>query len=149
QAFDGELRARGYSCSPLAYKDMVILPVGSERNGPGAVAFEQKTGGVMWRSPTFHATYAAPLLIRFDGEDQLVLFMATELVGVNPNNGELLWTAEHRNQTSVNASTPVWDGKDILFCANAYDGGARAFRLMREGGKIVPKELWYNSQLKL
>jgi outer membrane protein assembly factor BamB len=147
--FDGELRARGYSCSPLAYKDLIILPLGSEGSGPGALAFDQSTGRVAWKSPTFRATYAAPLLIRFQGEDQLVLFMASELVGVNPNSGEVLWTAKHSNQTFVNASTPVWDGKDTLFCANAYDGGARAFHLSRDAGKTIPRELWFSSKMKL
>jgi hypothetical protein len=133
--FDGELRARGYSCSPIAYKHMLILPLGSEKGGPGALAFDQKTGGVIWRALQFRATYATPLLIRFHDEDQLVLFMASELVGVNPASGEVLWTVEHRNQVSVNASTPVWDGKDVLFCSNAYDGGARALRFTHENGK--------------
>lgn len=147
--FNGELRARGYSCSPIAWQNTIILPLGSEKNGPGAVALDLKSGELVWKSSTFAPTYASPILIRFDGEDQLILFMATELVAVNPSTGQQLWTARHANQTSVNASTPIWNGKDTLFCANAYDGGARAFRLTRESGKTVPKELWYNTQLKL
>lgn len=147
--FDGELRARGYSPSPLTYKNLLILPLGSEKEGPGAVALDQTTGDLVWKAPTFVPTYAAPLLIRFGEEDQVVLFMATELVGLDPNSGVVLWTAEHRNQTSVNASTPVWDGKETLFCANAYDGGARAFRLTHDGGKTVAKELWYSAKMKL
>jgi outer membrane protein assembly factor BamB len=75
--------------------------------------------------------------------------MASELVAMNPTTGRQLWSAEHRNNASVNASTPVWNGKDILFCSNAYDGGARAFRLMRKDGKTAPKELWYNTKMKL
>jgi outer membrane protein assembly factor BamB len=147
--FDGELRARGYSCSPLAWRSMLILPLGSEREGPGAVAFDLKTGDVIWKSPPFRATYAAPLMIRFDGQDQLVLFMASELVGMNPDNGEVLWSVEHRNQAYVNASTPVWNGRDVLFCSNAYDGGARAIRLTHDGGRTVPMELWYSTRMKL
>ena len=147
--FDGELRARGYSPSPLAYKNLLILPLGSERTGPSALAFNLTSREVIWKSPTLRGTYASPILVRFDGEDQLVLFMASELVGVNPSTGEILWTVEHRNQTFVNASTPVWNGKDTLFCANAYDGGARAVRLTRDGGKTVPKELWYSPKMKL
>lgn len=147
--FNGELRARGYSCSPVAHKNLVILPLGSEKDGPGALALDQASGEVAWRGPTFRATYAAPLMIRFDGEDQLILFMSSELVGLNPEHGELLWSVSHQNQTYVNASTPVWDGKDVIFCANAYDGGARAIRLTRENGKTVPKELWYKTSMKL
>lgn len=147
--FHGDLRARGYSCSPIAYQDSIIVPLGSEKDGPGALALEQKTGNLVWKSATFAPTYASPILIKFDGEDQLVLFMATELVGMNPASGKVLWTARHSNQTSVNASTPIWDQKDLIFCANAYDGGARAFRLEHHDGKTVPKELWYNTKMKL
>ncbi|HEU0007059.1 MAG TPA: PQQ-binding-like beta-propeller repeat protein, partial [Terriglobia bacterium] len=40
-------RDRGYSCSPVAYKQTVILPVG----GPGqaVMAFNQKDGTVAWK----------------------------------------------------------------------------------------------------
>ena len=147
--FKGDLRARGYSCSPIAYQNTIIFPLGSESKGPGAVALDQKSGKLIWESPTFAPTYASPILIQFDGEDQLVLFMATELVGLNPATGKMLWTAKHSNQTSVNASTPIWDHKDVIFCANAYDGGARAFRLEHRNGKTVPKELWYSTKMKL
>ncbi len=147
--FDGELRARGYSCSPIAYKKTVILPVGSEKDGPGAVALDQESGEVVWKAPKFRATYAAPILIDFQGQTQLVLFMASELVGVNPDSGAVLWTFKHQNQVMVNASTPIWDGKDILFCANAYDGGAVALRLTRAGDQTVPTKLWDSPRLKL
>jgi outer membrane protein assembly factor BamB len=147
--FNGGLRPRGYSCSPIAYKNTIVLPLGNEKDGPGAVALDQKTGQLKWKSAHLRATHASPILIRFDGEDQLVLFMAAELVGLNPDTGKVLWSAKHGNNALVNASTPLWNGKDTLFCANAYDGGARAFRLTREGGKTVPKQLWYSTRMKL
>ena len=61
--FDGELRARGYSPSPLAYKNLLILPLGSERTGPSALAFDLTSGEVIWKSPTLRGTYAAPILV--------------------------------------------------------------------------------------
>jgi len=147
--FDGELRARGYSCSPIAFEGRVILPLGSEHEGPGAVAFDAATGRVAWRVPTYHATYGSPLLIRFDGQDQLVFFMCNELIGVNPRSGKVLWSIEHKNSVGVNASTPIWNGKDTLFCANAYDGGARAVRLVSDGGGTRAESLWYSQKMKL
>src|SRR5688572_23090760 len=45
--FNAPVRGRGYSSSPLAYKNTIILPVG----GPGqaVMAFNQKDGTVAWK----------------------------------------------------------------------------------------------------
>lgn len=148
--YGGMLRARGYSCSPIAFKKTVIVAVGSNSpDGASAIAFDQATGRVIWKSPSYLATYASPILIHFDGEDQLILLMATEVVAINPENGEILWEFPHANPQSVNASSPVWDGKELLSCSSAYSGGSRVIRLKRQGGNTVPEELWHTRKMNL
>src|SRR5262249_6492130 len=44
QEYGGKRMGRGYSCSPLAYKNTVILTVGGA--GQSLMAFDQKTGAV-------------------------------------------------------------------------------------------------------
>ncbi|MCH7591497.1 MAG: PQQ-like beta-propeller repeat protein [Planctomycetes bacterium] len=148
--FGATVPGRGYCASPIAYGDTVILPVGGDdKEGQSVVAFSQSNGAVIWQDQSFQVTYASPILIHFQGEDQLVFFMGSELVGLDPNSGELLWSHPHKTQYGANLSTPVFDGKDILFCSAAYDSGARAIRLSREGGKTVAKELWYSRKMRL
>src|SRR5690242_10462442 len=49
--FHGTLRVNGYSCSPIAYKDKVVMMVG----GPSSslVAFNRKDGSVAWKKHDF------------------------------------------------------------------------------------------------
>ncbi|MBI4718067.1 MAG: PQQ-like beta-propeller repeat protein [Planctomycetes bacterium] len=151
QEFKATVPGRGYSCSPVAYKDTIIVPVGGPEDQPGqaVVAFKQSDGSVAWKNQSFEVTHSSPILINFAGEDQLVVFMAKELAGLNPANGELLWTHAHPTQYGANLSTPVWDGQDTLFCSAAYDSGSRAVRLVRKEGKTVPEELWFSKKVRI
>ena len=60
--WDGEFRgnhlSHGYSSSPVACEDMVIVTVGDEN--ASIVAFDQKTGRVKWKSPGFRNSFSSP-----------------------------------------------------------------------------------------
>ncbi len=135
---------RGYSCSPIAYKDTVILVLG--KKGRSVVAFDQKTGNIVWQNQEFDYGPGSPVLINVDGQDQLVAFMANEIVGLDPNNGDLFWRYPHKSDWGLNISTPVWGPDHLLFCssAQAYHGGSRMLQLTRAGGKTTAKELWFS-----
>lgn len=145
--FHGQLMGRGYSCSPLAYKNTVIVNVGGA--GEALVAFSQKDGSVVWKNQNFDLGPASPMLIQFGGQDQLVAFTAGEVSGLDPNNGELLWSIPHRTSWGLNISTPVWANGDTLFVSSAYNGGSRAIKLSRVAGKIVATELWANNRMRV
>ncbi|MFQ5494230.1 MAG: PQQ-binding-like beta-propeller repeat protein [Phycisphaerae bacterium] len=141
---------RGYSASPIAYKDAIILPVGGKgTKGQSVVAFDESTGSVLWKNQSFDVTHSSPILIQFAGEDQLVMFMGGELVGLNPNDGELLWSHAHKTQYGANLSTPLWNGKDLIFGSAAYGSGARVIRLERKGDRTVPTELWHSKKMRV
>ena len=98
----GYIRQRGYAVSPLAYKNTVILPVGAV--GASVVAFNQKDGSIVWKKNDFRHAYASPFIIDVDGQEQLVLFMETEIIGIDPNNGDLFWM-HPANPQGTNVST--------------------------------------------
>jgi outer membrane protein assembly factor BamB len=119
----------GYSCSPIAYKETVIVTLG----GPGRaiVAFNQQDGVVVWRKHDFENSPSSPTLIKVEGQDQLVAFMANGVVGLDPNNGDLLWEHPHVTKWNLNISVPVWGEDNLLFCSSAYDVGSRVLQLTR------------------
>lgn len=143
----GFVRARGYTCSPIAYKDTVIALVGAV--GGSVMAFNQKTGAIVWKKHDYKLAYASPILINVSGQDQLVAYMLYELVGLDPNNGELLWTYTHKNSEGVNASTPVWGDDNLLFCSSAYDGGSAVIRLTRDGNRTTVQEVWSHRLMRM
>ncbi len=138
---------RGFAPSPIAYGDNVILPVGGQ--GQAVVAFHRDSGEVVWKNQDFRLAPASPLIIDVDGQEQLVVFAPSEVVGLDPNDGALLWSHPHKTQYGLNISTPVWGEGNLLFLSSAYDGGSRVVRLSRNGGKTTVEELWFDNRLRL
>ncbi len=103
----------------------------------------------MWKNQDFRLAPASPLIIDVDGQEQLVVFAPSEVVGLDPNNGELLWSHPHKTNYGLNISTPVWGDGNLLFLSSAYDGGSRVVRLSRDGGKTTVEELWFDNRLRL
>jgi len=140
---------RGYSSSPFFYKGALILQVGGEgKEGQALMAFDANTGSVAWKAQSFKVTHTSPQLISFGGEEQLVVLFSECLVGLRPDNGALIWQHSLAKE-QANLSSPVFNGKDILFFSAAYDSGARAIRLKKEDGKTVPEELWYSRKFRI
>jgi outer membrane protein assembly factor BamB len=88
--FGGTRTERGYTCSPLVYKNMVIVIVGGA--GQSLMTFDLKTGAVVWKKLSFRLSFSTPTLINVDGQDQLIMTFADDVVGLDPNSGELLET---------------------------------------------------------
>jgi outer membrane protein assembly factor BamB len=147
EEFKGTLKPRGYSCSPIVYKDTVIMMVGGA--GHAIVAFNQKDGKVAWQKQDFANSYSSPLLIKVDGQDQLVAFMYGEVVGVDPNNGDLLWSTPHPTESGVNVTMPVWGEDNLLFCSSGYDGGSRVLKLTRSGNRTVVEQVWASRLMRV
>jgi outer membrane protein assembly factor BamB len=144
----GTLMDRGYAPSPIAWRDTVIVPVGGA--GHAVVAFRQSDGGLVWSSQDFGNAPSSPLLIDVGGATQLVVFMAAEIAGLDPESGALLWRHEHRTRWDLNISMPVWNAEDgILFYSSAYDAGSGALRLTREGDATRAEPLWFTNQLRI
>jgi outer membrane protein assembly factor BamB len=152
-SFDRESSA-GYSVSPVAYTDTVIVPVGRaaestpEPAGGLVVALEQSTGKVVWRSLDLLTPFSSPILVQFHGEDQLVLYATPGLVGVNPSDGRLLWSHAVKEPGAI--QTPIWGDDGLIFCGvSAVDHVGSVVKLKREGARTLPTELWSSRKVRL
>jgi outer membrane protein assembly factor BamB len=145
--YKGTVRVNGFACSPLAYRDTVIMQVG----GPGhaLMAFSQKDGRVVWQRHDFRNSPSSPLLIDVDGQEQLVAFMYDTLVGVRPSDGELLWSQAHRSEFGLNVSTPVWGEGNLLFVSSSYGGGSRVLKLTRAGANTTAEQVWAHQLMRV
>ncbi len=143
----GRKMDRGYACSPLLYKGTIILTLGGKDQA--LVALNPRDGQVIWKNQSFDLSPASLVVINVDGQDQLVAFMAKEIAGVDPNNGELLWSHPHVTQYGLNISTPVWGNDNLLFLSSAYNGGSRVLKLTRKEGKTNVSEVWFHRRLRV
>jgi outer membrane protein assembly factor BamB len=143
----GSKMGRGYSCSPLAYKNTIILTLGG--TGQTLAAFNQKDGSVAWKNQTLDLSPSSPVLINVDGQDQLIMFLGKVVAGLDPNNGNLLWSHPHVTEWGLNITMPVWGKDNLLFISSAYSGGSRVLKLTQKAGKTTVEELWYQNKMRV
>jgi outer membrane protein assembly factor BamB len=143
----GKVMDRGYSCSPLAWRDTVVLAVGG--SGPGLVAFDQKDGSIRWRSPSFDVSPSSPVLVDVGGQEQIVFFAVDEVLGFEAATGRRLWSHPHQTTYGLNIVLPMTAADGRLIVSSAYSGGTRALRLSRDGDTTKVEELWFNNRMRV
>ncbi len=134
----------GYSATPVEYDDTIIAVVGGR--GQGVVAFDKQDGHVVWKNLDFQASFAAPVIMSIHGEDQLVAFMATEVVGADPRSGELLWRYPIRNQYPQNICKPIRVDEELIFVSTT-EAGSRGLRIVKDDGFRV-EEVWSTTRVQ-
>jgi outer membrane protein assembly factor BamB len=137
----------GFSSSPLIYKNSLIVPVGGP--GVGVIAFDAASGAVQWKKHDFVNTYSSPIVIRFDGKDEIVLLVGSEVVGMEPATGEMEWRYPFETQYKTNIMTPLWGNDGILFISSAPEVGSRGLKLTRKDGKVIVEEAWTTRKMQI
>lgn len=137
----------GYASSPIAYKDTLIVLSGGEGNS--VVAFDLNSGNVVWKKHNYKNGYATPMILELDGEEQLVAFMAEEIVGMDPTNGELKWSFPHKTDYDINAMRPIFGEDNLLFFSSGYNNGSQVVKLSRSGKSTDVEEVWASRKLKI
>ena len=134
----------GYAMSPMALGDTVLVTAGGK--GHALMAFRQDTGAVVWSKGDFANSPSSPLMLRINGRQLLVNFMAAEVVGFDPATGDVAWTHPHRTQYDLNIAQPAWcEAEGVMVLASGYDGGARGIQPTGTGAK----ELWNHNRLRV
>jgi len=132
----------GAAGSPLVEEGKVIANVGGKK--AGIVAFDAKTGKVIWTATTDAASYSSGIAATMLGRRYAVFLTRAGLVGLDPANGQVRfqrpWRA--RQAASVNAATPVIVGNTIFVSAE-YGPGAGALQF--DGTKLV--DLWASNDV--
>jgi outer membrane protein assembly factor BamB len=136
----------GYGCSPIAFRDTIICSVG----GPGqsVMAFRQHDGTVAWKSGDFLTSAAAPVLIDFEGQPQLVFLAGGTVTAIDPQNGSVLWSHAHDPGNDLNCATPLWGSDNVLFVSSAYKAGSRAIQLKKTSSGTATEELWFTNRVR-
>jgi outer membrane protein assembly factor BamB len=139
---------RGFVSSPLAFQDTIVVSIGGPNQAVGA--FDQRTGALVWKGGSAEVSPASQILISVDGQQQLVVFGGDRIIGMNPSNGQTLWSHPHRTDYGLNISTPVWSSADnLLFISAAYGSGSRVLELRQAAGKTSVAEKWYSNRMRV
>jgi outer membrane protein assembly factor BamB len=131
----------GTAASPLIVDHtVVVLPGGA--NGNAVVAYDRETGKRVWGALDDRASYSSPMLVTLAGVRQILTFTETRLVGLSPQNGQLLWESPWRNQ----ASQPLIAGPDRVFISTLTDAAMLQFTAGADG-QLAARELWRTNRL--
>ena len=145
--FGAEPPQWGISTSPLVEGNLLLVDVGGS-GGKSLVAFDKKTGKVVWTSQNEQAGDSAPIAITVGGVRQVVFFTGRALLGVAPKDGKLLWRVPWRTDWDVNAATPLFVPPDKLYVSSGYGVGATLFQIKVADGKVGVDEVWQSRRMK-
>ena len=134
----------GASGAPLIDGDRLIAQVGSEQ-GASVVAFEKRTGKVVWKSQSDQSAYAGLFSSSVAGQPQILSFTAEGLIGLKPDDGSLLWRVPFKTALGRHVTTPVV-AADLVIVAS-HQIGLNATRIAKDDKNFSASEAWSNKSL--
>ena len=135
----------GVAASPLIVGNTVVtVPGGGD--GKTVVAYDRATGRIAWSALDDDGAYSSPVRMTLDGVEQIVIFLATRVVGLSPDRGALLWEHQWPSTGGNNAAQPVVVSDNRVF-VSADDSGA-LIEIARDGDRMTAREVWRTSRMK-
>lgn len=110
------------------------------------VALDKHTGKTLWANTEIEdsAAYCSPTIATHEGVRQLITLTQRSVVGVNVENGELVWSAPFVPRSPQNALTPVYrDG--YVFVACGHSSGGTLLKI--EAESRTASRVWYREDL--
>ncbi len=135
----------GFSTSPRVFGDLVLVEAGG--HDAALLAFDKRTGEEVWRAAGDPPGYSTPLLVQIGGQQQAVFFTGRRIVGVDPNNGAMLWDTPWETTFGVNAATPIFVPPDKIFVSSGYGVGAALLRVPA-GDRLGVETVWRTREMK-
>ena len=110
--------------------------------GPGEslLAINPKDGSVAWKGFDEKMTHATPVAANILGQPQIIFFVQSGLLSVEPKTGKELWRYPFQYLTST-AASPVVAG-NVVYCSAGYGIGAGAAKITKEGSQFVATEIY-------
>lgn len=136
--FGGRVIRWNNAASPVLGGNLIFVNGGGA--GQALLAFDKNDGKVVWKGEDDGPTHSSPVLATIHGGPQVIFYTQKGLVAVVPQTGKVLWRFAYPYQTSSASSPIVWS--NIVYCSAAYDVGAGACQITKEGDTFIATELW-------
>ncbi|RIK79178.1 MAG: polyvinylalcohol dehydrogenase [Planctomycetota bacterium] len=117
----------GFAESPYVHGDVVVCTPGGDQ---GALAgLNKKTGDILWRTNEIDsgAHYASIVAARRSYGPECVQLLPDQLIGFNPETGEVHWSEGWPGQVAV-VPTPITRG-DFVYATTGYGVGCKLFKI--------------------
>ena len=135
----------GSSSSPIVYKNIVIVTASAE--GQAIVGLDKTTGKELWRQEAegLDGMWGTPTLVKIDdNRTDVVMCVAKEMWGLDPENGKLRWFANATGAQQAYASV-ILDGKRV-YAFTGRGGGSIAVDAGGSGDISESNTVWTGSE---
>jgi outer membrane protein assembly factor BamB len=141
QKYGGEIPNWGFSESPLIDGGRLIVMPGGR--GASIVSLSKADGSLQWKAGSDRAGYSSAIVANVGGVRQVIALSAESALGVEEDNGELLWRYTKVSNRTANIATPIYhDGE--AFLSSAYGTGCALLRL----GPKSMSEVYFSGDMK-
>lgn len=123
----GKIPNWGYCESVLIDGEKAVCTPGGKQGS--IAAFNKKTGELIWQSKDFteDAQYSSIIVADHNGKHQYIQLMQKKVVGLDGDNGNVLWVSDWVGKTAV-IPTPVFhDG--CVYITSGYGAGCKLVKL--------------------
>ena len=145
EEFDSKIPTWGFSSSPLIEGNLVLVEAGG-RDGKSIVAFDKKSGDVVWTTHTDAVGYSSPIAIDFGGTRQIIFLTSKTLLSLAPENGHIYW--KYPWPEGINIATPIFIPDDKIFISASYDKGVVLLKMIADEDRIEIEEAWKSRVMK-
>lgn len=131
----------GSSSSPVVHGNTVIVTASAESQA--VIAFDKETGKEVWRQEAkgLDGMWGTPTLVKVDDDrTDLVMCVAKELWGMDPDNGKMRWFADATGAQQAYSSV-ILDGKRI-YAFTGRGGGSIAIDAGGSGNVSESNTAW-------
>jgi outer membrane protein assembly factor BamB len=146
KANEGTASRRGNNGSGVIDGDRLFLPVGST-DGASLVAFDKKSGKVLWKTGNDEAAYSSLMVGTLAGIRQVVVLNGDALVGADTTTGKILWRVPLKTNAKRHAASPVIFDDHVA--VNSHTFGVACFKISKDTGGITAKQAWINKDAKI
>jgi outer membrane protein assembly factor BamB len=146
----------GEGTSPVIHNGLVFLNSGPSTKKVFAAALKVSTGETVWEKGEpfkgdgdtneikgYLGSWATPLVVSFQGKDQVIFSMPTRLVAYAPADGALLWSCEGLRfpKGDLSYSSPVLAG-DVCISISGFAGPGIGVKLGGSGDVTETQRAW-------
>lgn len=124
--------------SPTIEGDSIFVAGGGA--GQSLMAINKNDGKIVWKAFDEKATHATCIPATILGQRQVIYFLQSGLLAVEPASGKELWRYPFDYKVST-AASPVVDN-DIVYCSAGYGVGAGAVRISKEGNSWKATQIY-------
>jgi outer membrane protein assembly factor BamB len=109
----------GFAASPIRHGENILVHPGA---ADGCyMAFERRTGKLVWKGGTDDCGYATPIVIRHAEREQLIGWTPEHIVGLAPESGAEFWRIPYSVTYGVSMATPIFH-RGIVFVSGYWEG---------------------------